>query len=59
MTQAHQNCKPIFNLQYELEVVECVCGYHMGIDATYLEQKGAVKATCPACQKELIVPGFE
>ena len=22
----------------QLEVIECVCGYHMGIDATYLEQ---------------------
>ena len=39
----------IENDQVSLEVVECVCGFHLGIDATYLEQVGDVKVTCPSC----------
>jgi len=39
--------------QYELEVVECDCGYHMGIDATYLTQVGEVKIRCPSCGVEI------
>jgi hypothetical protein len=35
--------------QYQLEVVECDCGYHMGIDATYLDQVGDVLIECPSC----------
>lgn len=35
----------------ELEVIECDCGYHMGIDATYLDQVGDFKTLCPACNK--------
>lgn len=34
----------------ELEVYECDCGFHLGIDATYLEQvSDCVKIKCPAC----------
>jgi len=25
------------------------CGYHMGIDATYLDQVGDFSAVCPSC----------
>ena len=32
-----------------LEVIECICGYHMGIDATFLEQVGDFSTTCPSC----------
>jgi predicted nucleic acid-binding Zn-ribbon protein len=35
--------------QYELEVVECECGYHMGIDSTYLLQVGDMTVECPSC----------
>jgi len=35
--------------QVELEVVECDCGYHMGIDATYLDQVGDFATFCPSC----------
>jgi len=34
----------------ELEVVECDCGYHMGIDSTYLDQVGDFKTKCPSCK---------
>lgn len=33
----------------ELEVVECKCGFHLGIDATYLDQVGVVSIQCPSC----------
>ena len=39
--------------QYELEVIECDCGYHMGIDATYLLQVGEVVVDCPSCGIEI------
>ena len=35
------------------EVIECDCGYHMGIDATYLDQVGDFIITCPACSIDL------
>lgn len=41
--------KSVENEQVQLEVVECDCGYHMGIDATYLDQVGDFKTTCPSC----------
>lgn len=35
----------------ELVVVECPgCGYHMGVDYTYLEQIGPVDIVCPSCE---------
>ena len=37
--------------EYELEVVECDCGFHIGIDATYLLQFGEVEIRCPSCGK--------
>ena len=45
--------KGVINSQVSLEVVECDCGYHMGIDATYLEQVGDFKTKCPACGAEV------
>lgn len=35
----------------QLEVIECDCGYHMGIDATYLDQVGDFTAKCPNCEQ--------
>ena len=37
----------------QLEVGECDCGYHFGVDATYLEQVGDFTLTCPACGKKI------
>ena len=36
---------------YEMEVGECDCGYHFGVDATYLEQVGDFFMRCPSCRK--------
>ena len=33
----------------QLEIGECDCGYHFGIDATYLEQVGDLDFHCPSC----------
>ena len=39
----------------QLEVYECECGFHMGLDATYLEQvvgdKAKLSVECPSCSK--------
>ena len=32
-----------------IEVVECTCGYHMGIDSSFLDQVSDFKASCPSC----------
>jgi len=42
-----------------LEVYECVCGYHLGVDSTYLEQVGDVHGYCPSCSKSYIIEGDE
>lgn len=34
---------------YQLEVVECDCGFHLGIDATWLDQVGDFIIRCPSC----------
>ena len=39
--------------QYSLDVIECSCGYHMGIDSTFLEQVGDFKTICPSCSREI------
>ena len=33
----------------QLEVIQCDCGFHMGIDASYLDQVEDVIITCPVC----------
>lgn len=35
--------------EYQLEVVQCDCGYHIGIDATFIDQVGDFTITCPSC----------
>ena len=39
----------IENEQVQMDIVECDCGYHMGLDASYLIQVGDFKADCPSC----------
>lgn len=38
------------NEQVQLEVIECDCGFHYGLDATYLDQVGDFKVICPSCK---------
>lgn len=37
------------NDEVQLEVVECDCGFHIGLDATFLDQVGDIEIHCPAC----------
>jgi hypothetical protein len=37
------------NGQCQLEVIECDCGFHIGLDVTYMEQVGEIVTVCPAC----------
>ena len=39
--------------EYSLEVGECDCGYHFGVDASYLIQVGDISFRCPSCNKEI------
>ena len=32
---------------------ECSCGYHFGVDATYLGQVNDFKFNCPSCGEEI------
>lgn len=41
--------KSVITEKVQLEVVECDCGYHMGIDATFLDQVGDFQTVCPSC----------
>jgi len=35
----------------EIEVIECDCGYHLGVDATFLEQVEDFETICPSCKR--------
>ena len=37
----------------EIEVIECDCGYHMGLDSSFLEQVGHFITKCPSCGEEI------
>ena len=39
----------IENDEVSLEVIECDCGFHIGLDATYLGQISDFKIKCPSC----------
>ena len=43
----------IKNEQVDLEIIECDCGFHLGLDATYLDQVGDFVIKCPSCEKEI------
>lgn len=36
-----------------LEIGECDCGYHFGVDASYLVEVGDFSFPCPACKIEI------
>ena len=41
----------------ELEVYECSCGFHIGVDYTYLDQVGDLSVSCPVCGVNIEVTG--
>ena len=43
-----------------LEVYECTCGFHLAVDATYLEQVGTIiDIPCPSCATPFVIDGAE
>jgi hypothetical protein len=42
----------------ELELYECQCGFHFGVDATYLDQVGDIELKCPSCEEVHKIPAF-
>ncbi len=36
-----------------LEVGECDCGYHFGVDAGFLVEVGDFRFPCPSCKVEI------
>lgn len=60
MSYEYKNCKPVDDPRsVELEIVECACGFHLGVDATFLLQVGAVTVACPSCQLPMTIPDDE
>ena len=45
--------KSVENEQVQLEIVECDCGFHLGVDATYLDQVGDFVIRCPSCLTQI------
>ena len=43
----------------EIVVYECTCGYHFGVDETYLDQVGSVEHHCPSCKEQNFIHGIE
>ncbi len=42
-----------------LDVFECECGFHVGLDATYLEQVGQINMDCPACHEVIHIEEYK
>lgn len=40
---------------FELEVYECDCGFHIGLDSTFLDQVGDITITCPSCEETFTI----
>lgn len=34
----------------EILIIECNCGFHLGLDESYLDQVGHIKINCPSCK---------
>lgn len=39
--EAHKKCEFVY--------IECDCGFHLALDATYIEQVDDIVMTCPSC----------
>ena len=39
--------------EVSLEVIECNCGFHIGLDASYLIQVDDIEIDCPSCGRHI------
>ncbi len=48
------NCKEVSPKVCDLITVECLgCGFHLGVDQTFLDQVGSITVDCPSCKWSL------
>jgi len=57
-TPGFKELKPIETDEYSLCVYQCKCGFHIGLDATYLEQVGDIITICPSCKNSIQIIEF-
>jgi hypothetical protein len=41
--------------EVQMEVYECDCGFHIGLDFTYVDQVGLASVPCPSCGRTIVV----
>lgn len=39
--------------RYTLTIYECECGFHIGLDNTYMDQVEGILIVCPACGEDI------
>jgi len=44
---------PVETDEYQLDVIECDCGMHIGLDFSYIDQIGDISTECPNCKKTI------
>lgn len=44
---------------FVLEVYECECGGHIGLDSTFLDQVDDIRMECPYCDTPVQIQGGE
>ena len=58
MKNEDSNCKEVDFEKTELVILECdCCGYHFGVDATYLTQICTIEQNCPSCKILHVIGG--
>ena len=45
--------------EYNLCVFQCLCGFHIGFDSTYLDQVGDINFRCPSCDQSIHIDGAD
>lgn len=39
--------------KYSLTIYECECGFHIGLDNSYMDQIDDICIECPACERHI------
>jgi hypothetical protein len=45
--------------RFSIDVFECQCGFHIGLDSTFLDQVGCINIPCPSCHENIFVPAYD
>jgi hypothetical protein len=41
-----------------ISIYQCSCGFHLGLDATYIDQVAEIKIKCPSCKTVIDTGGI-